>query len=194
MTKPLITLFAALFLWTSGAQAAPILYFANFSGLNEVPSVTSPGTGTASVIYDPSARTLLVDVDFANLTGSTTVAHIHCCALPGANAGVATPTPSFPDFPTNVTAGAYSRLFDLTLSSSFNAGFITANGGTPAGAEAALATGLAEGKAYFNIHTDLFRAGEIRANLTAVPEPATWSLLGLSVVVLMASRRKRRSL
>src|SRR5690606_8415367 len=101
--------------------------------------------------------------------------------------------PSFPDFPMGVTSGTYSRTFDLSLASSFNPAFITANGGTVAGAEKALVDGLIASSAYFNIHTDRFPGGEIRANLLMVPEPSTYALLlaGLAVVAGAARRRRR---
>lgn len=42
-------------------------------------------------------------------------------------------------------AGDYARLFDLASLSSYRPGFVTANGGTAASAEAALAFGLMAG-------------------------------------------------
>ena len=42
---------------------------------------------------------------------------------------------------------------DLTLASSYNPSYVTANGDTTAGAEAALAHAMADGKGYLNIHT-----------------------------------------
>lgn len=190
MTKLLMVLVALASLCAGEAQAVPITYSAALLGAAENPPNASPGTGSATVEYDPVAHTLLVDIAFSGLLGNTTAAHIHCCVDPPANVGVATPTPSFPGFPAGVTAGLYSQLFDLTLASSFNTAFITANGSV-AGAEAALAAGLADGRAYVNIHTSLFGGGEIRGFLDA-PEPATLSLLGLGAVALVRGRRKAR--
>jgi hypothetical protein len=101
-----------------------------------------------------------------------TIAHIHCCAPPGVGAGVATTIPTFPGFPANVTSGTYEMTFDTTQESTFNTTFLDNNGGTAAGAEAALLAGLNGGMAYFNIHTITFGAGEVRANLSLVG-PAT---------------------
>lgn len=185
--------FALLALCSTAAQAIPLTYTAELSGAAESPPVASSGTGTATVTYDAEAHTLLVEAGFADLVGSTMAAHIHCCTLdPLAGlAGVATPTPTFPGFPAGVTSGTYSELFDLTALSSFNGAFVTANGGTAAGAEAALAAGLAEGRAYFNIHTDFAPGGEIRGFFMAIPAPATLSLLGLGLGLVFAPRLRK---
>jgi CHRD domain len=81
---------------------------------------------------------------------------------------VATTTPTFAGFPLGVTAGTYHIILDLTLATSWNAAFIAANGGTTAGAEAALAAGLNAGNTYLNIHTNVFPGGEIRGFLIPV--------------------------
>lgn len=174
---------------TQKATAAPDIYIANLNGLNQSPSNVSPATGTAQVTIDLVAHILTVDTTFSGLQGTTTAAHIHALtATPGTGlAGVATQMPVFPGFPLGVTAASYSSTFDTTNTATFNSSFITAHGGTAAGAEAALAAGLASDMAYFNIHTTAFPGGEIRGFLSpqTIPEPCSillvWSgLLGLS--------------
>lgn len=194
MKSALAVPFAALVL-ASAAQAAPISYFANLSGPNEFPPNASPGTGFAQVTIDVVAHTMLVDVVFSGLLGPNIAAHIHCCtAVPfTATAGVATTTPTFTGFPSGTTSGSYNHTFDLTLASSYRAGFLaTEGGGSVAAAEAVLAAGMAAGKTYLNIHSTVFTGGEIRGFLEPVPEPATMVMAGAALLGLAAIRRKKQ--
>jgi hypothetical protein len=144
--------------------------------------------------YDSDLHTLSVHVEFSGLLSPTIASHIHAAtAEPGlGTAGVATQTPTFIDFPLGVTSGSYDHLFDLTLAGSWNASFITAHGGTTAGAEAFFADALLAGKAYLNIHTLASTSGEIRGFLNRVPDSSATGgllLLGLSVLGWMARRQ-----
>jgi hypothetical protein len=170
-------------------------YTAILDGPSEFPANASPGTGFAQVNYDDVAHTLFVDVTFSGLLGTTTASHIHSAtAVPGTGTvGVATTTPTFAGFPLGVTSGAYINTLDLTLASSWNPSYITANGGTTAGAEAALATGLAAGEAYLNIHTTVVPGGEIRGFLEPVPEPSSMGLLALGGGALAWGARRRKA-
>lgn len=187
LTMPAATL---ALIWATGAQAAPITFSASLSGAAENPSNDSPGTGFATVVYDDEAHTLAVEAEFSGLTTATRAAHIHCCVEAPGNAGVATQVPSFAGFPLGVTAGTFSRVFDLTDAASFNPDFIVASGGSVEAAEAMLADGLSAGEAYFNVHTVQFPGGEIRGFLNRVPEPDTAALLGLTVGMLILGRTR----
>ena len=105
-----------------------------------------PVTLTAVVIPTSGAGTPAGNVTFAD--GGTSIG-----SAPLDNTGVAKLTVS------NLGVGAHS------LTATYNAPFVTANGGTAAGAEAALLAGIAAGKAYFNVHTQSVPGGEIRGFL-----------------------------
>lgn len=175
-----------------GAYAVPMTFHATLNGASEFPANLSPGTGSATVIFDLGLHTMDVSVSFSGLLGATTASHLHCCtASPNSGtAAVASQTPSFIGFPLGVSAGNYHHLFDMTLASSYRAGFITASGGTIAGAEAALFAAMLSDQTYLNIHTNLFPGGEVRGFLhLAVPEPATLLLFSLGLAALGLRRR-----
>lgn len=174
------------------AQATIYTFDAFLSGPNESPANGSPGTGFALVNYDNTANTLQVQVLFAGLLGTTTASHIHAAtAVPfTGTAGVATTTPTFAGFPLGVTSGSYSNVLNLTSASSYNPSYVSANGGTPASAQAALVAAMFAGTSYLNVHSTVVPGGEIRGFLVLVPEPSTFALFGFGGVVLMARARK----
>lgn len=161
------------------------------AGSQENPPNASPGTGFAVVTLDTTAHQLRVSVNFSGLTSNTTMAHIHCCVNAPANVGVATTVPAFVGFPLGVTSGSLDQIYDTTQPAIWNPTFVTNNGGTPLGAEAALAAALAAGRAYFNIHTVNFPPGEIRGflvpqqspNIGSIPTLTEWGLIALAALV-----------
>jgi hypothetical protein len=177
------------------SRGTPIEFTAVLSGAAESPPNDSAGTGTADVWYDSTTHWLQVSVVFSGLTGTSTASHIHAAtALPDTGtAGVATETPSFPGFPLGVTSGSYTDSFDLTLLSSFNASFVTANGGTAAGAEAALVAAMWAGESYLNIHSTYRPGGEIRGFLHKVPDSsATAAMVIFALIAMVGFYRNQR--
>ena len=192
-TVKLMGVVLAVLMLSAVAKADQLAFTATLTGSQEVPPSGSPGIGSALVTLDTATNLLTVNVSFAGLLSPTIASHIHCCAPPGVNAMVATAVPTFPGFPLGVTTGTYLMTFDLTVASTYNPAFITAHGGTVAGAQAAFIAGLTSGLTYLNIHTVQFPGGEIRGQLQEIPEPATLLLLGSGILGIGGALRKRRN-
>ena len=113
---------------------------ASLDGSQEVPSVSTDGTGSATVTFNSSNNELAWSIEFSGLSGNATLAHFHGPALGGANAGV------------QVNIGAISG-----LSSPMNGSAILT---------AELAADLLDGLMYINIHTASNPGGEIRGQVS----------------------------
>jgi len=158
------------------AHAAVVSYWGMLDGASESPPVATAGIGTAQVDLDAAAHTMRVRVHFSDLTGLSTVCHIHGpTAVAGTGlATVATTSPSFAGFPSGVTGGTYDHTLDMTQASSYHPGFLSARGGNVSLAESDLFAAIDAGKTYVNVHSDLYSSGEIRGFLNLLdPTPAT---------------------
>jgi len=143
---------------------------------NEVPPHVTPASGFITVDLHADLVTLDVNETFTDLSSPASAAHIHCCGPAGTNEPVALPLTGFP----NATSGTYAHTFDL------NTDLV---GGMTA---ATFVSGLESGDAYANIHDAVFPGGEIRGQLTPVPEPNAVVLLGGCLLVLAFLRRRVR--
>jgi hypothetical protein len=163
-----MALLTAIAAHVQAAPTAMVRFVASLDGASENPPNDSPGTGTATVEIDTAARTLTIRIDLAGLTGRTTAAHIHCCTADRGSGmiGIAVTPVTLTGFPFGVTSGSYEQRFDLTNSSIYTLNFIANFGsGSTEGTEAALIAGIQAGKAYVDIHSIAFPAGEIRGFL-----------------------------
>jgi hypothetical protein len=175
----------ALALATS-TSAATLTYVATLDGPSENPSNPSLGTGTATLVIDTTANTATLSVTFGGLSSTTNGAHIHCCVAPPQNVGIAIGSVNLP---LGVPQGSFTDNYDLLSSGTYNATFLTNNGGNASGAMSALLAGLAGGQAYFNIHTVASPGGEIRG-FFAVPEPSVLALLAAAALGLLLAQRR----
>ena len=74
-----------------GGSSGQQLFQASLTGAQEVPPVTTGGSGSADLRYNPSTQMLSWSVTHSGLSGPVTAAHIHGPAPAGQNAGVAIP-------------------------------------------------------------------------------------------------------
>ena len=181
---------AAAVLTTVAIPAQAATFFATtLSGANETVPNASTATGVGNLTLSGDQNSISLFLGWTGLNGGpATGAHIHCCALPGANGPVAI------DFgPPAATTGSLTRTYDLTLLSTYAGGFLSANGGTAVSARTAFLAGLTSGRTYFNVHNAQFPGGEIRGQLAvAIPEAATWGMMIVGFGVVGSTMRLRR--
>lgn len=135
-------------------------------GLQENPPNGSPGFGAFSGTLDDITGAITLTGGYSSLVAPVTAAHIHGPALPGFNGPVILPL---------TTSGGTSG---------------TLNGvGTYTGPQI---TDLLAGKHYVNVHSTAFPGGEIRGQITVVPEPGTLAAIGLGAAALIRRRRSAR--
>lgn len=124
-------------------------------------------TGSGSATLTLSGTTLSWNVTYTGLSTPDTVAHIHGPGAPGVSAPVLFPfTGTF-----NVTSGSFV-------------------GSTP-NLTAQQISDLNAGLDYVNIHTTAFGGGEIRGQITQVPEPSTIALASVAALGMLTLRRRR---
>jgi hypothetical protein len=125
---------------TAIALAAPMSFAVPLTGAQQVPPVTTSGSGTANLTYDSSTMELTWSIDYSGLSGPVTMAHIHGPAPEGKNAGV-----------------------EIWLSKKGEPVSSPIKG--EAKLTEAQAKQLTDGDTYINVHTKEHPAGEIRGQV-----------------------------
>jgi hypothetical protein len=141
-------------------------FTATLTGLQEVPPNASLATGTGSFTLNPAQTQLTFNVSYSGLGSAFLAAHFHNGA-PGVNGPIVRGMTIGPDGPGGSPNGSFTGVW-----SSADAQPLTP----------ALVTQLFAGNIYFNVHTATFGGGEIRGQLTLVPEPTSLALVGIGAV------------
>jgi hypothetical protein len=158
----------------ASTRAADLFYVANINAAQEAfhnddPQGVPPdrsGSGIGNFTLTDTG-TFSYTISYSGLSGNSTAAHIHGPALPGFDAGVLIP----------LQGGTFG-----SPQGSFN-GSVALNQGQ--------IDQLNQGLWYVNIHSSTFGVGEIRGQITAVPEPRTIALIGLAGGLMVALKKRR---
>lgn len=118
-------------------QIGPLNLSATLSGANEVPPVSTTGSGAAQLSL--LGNQLLFDIRYANLAGDATAAHIHGPADTSTSAGVLVPLPT--------PSGRSGQLTGSLSLSPQHLGYVI------------------DGMTYINIHSTTAGGGEIRGQI-----------------------------
>lgn len=144
-------------------------------------ATNSSGSGNITLDYNSTADVFTYTLSWADLTGVATMAHIHFGAV-----GVDGPI-IVPFFMTTLPATD-------TISGTLTNADVTPAAGITTIAQ--VATAIADGNAYVNIHTVEYPGGELRGQLAIAPEPGTAGLLAASLAagLFLVARFRRRSI
>ncbi len=168
---------AAFLIWASPLPAATT-YTATLAGNQVVPSVSTSASGTAAITLNqpagPSGPSVIdFQVSFTGISSGWTTARLYGPAAVG-------------------QIGA--QLFDFDADNSPFDPLPGTTSGTLNGMDNSISdslkNALASGVVYIEIRSNAFPGGEIRGQLTAVPEPSTYFLLGTFAFGLAFSRKR----
>jgi hypothetical protein len=121
----------------ASASAETITYTADLKGSTEVPANTTGGTGSVTATIDTATKQLTYTATYSGLTGPGIAAHFHGPAAAGTNAPPIIPVKGSVASPIKGEATLTDDQIGM----------------------------FADGKMYFNVHTDANKGGEIRGQL-----------------------------
>jgi hypothetical protein len=166
--KKLLPTFGLALAFSTGIASAQSTFQAILNGASEVPVNGSTATGFGTVVLNAAETQITVNETWTGLIGGpATASHIHGPAAPGVSVGVLFP---FSGVPSAISGSIPEQVFAITAT---QVGY------------------LRSGLLYMNVHDATFGGGEIRGQLTAVPEPGTMALLGLGLAAAGWSLRRR---
>jgi hypothetical protein len=157
-----------------GNEPIPVVFDAKLSGLQEVPSVSTPGWGRLRAKFDAKAGEIHFRLSYGDLEGDAVrFAHVHfgqrstnggvavfLCTNEAAPPGVPAP-PTCPPPSGGVVEGVLSAADVLGPAAQ----------GIEPGELEELVRAMRRGASYVNVHSDLFPGGEIRGQLREEEPP-----------------------
>ena len=159
----------------ASVSAADLFYVASLDAAQEAHRASEDppgppdrsGTGSGSFTLSDTGS-FSYNISYSGLSGNSTLAHVHGPGAPGVDAGVVF----------GLQGGTFGQTF-----------------GSFSGSQQLNATQIGQlnaGLWYVNIHSANFGGGEIRGQITAVPEPGTWALMGTAGAMMAAAMRRRK--
>jgi hypothetical protein len=127
-------------------SAQPSNFGAHLTGANEVPANDSQAQGQVNLMFDSDLSVKQFKLNFTNLLGDVTGAHIHCAEV-GSNGDVGV------DLLSNASTNGASNYGTIT-----DAG--VAGGGWTSLTD--VVDAITSGGAYVNVHSTVYPGGEIR--------------------------------
>lgn len=137
-------------------------------GYDEVPSISTTGTGTFTLTIEPGDTGFTYELTYSGLTGSVQQAHTHI-AQKGVNGGIMVfYCTNLGNGPAGTQACPASGTITGRITAADVIGGAAAQGVSP-GEFAEVLKAIRAGSTYTNVHSNLFPGGEIRGQIA--PEP-----------------------